>query len=1359
MHTKVFNKVFSQDNELTKLLSGGTKTVIAEGLKRQYEELLACFINNEELMSFFEGDKPLYIQNISKLLDLFIAAITNAESSQGGHGGLLSSAQLINGFDGFYQRLVKLIAPENLRRFISLALLHAKGIIGERKYIICTQSSDVIMTHLELKEEKSNYIKNIDVMAKTISEEMVQINSNRQWKINSSKLELCLKNFLSLWLKNDVEEPLMHEVSYCNFFIKELLVNINAEANFWELLLLKLERALILCSYAVSSATEALLVSVDRFDFIDLLWNRYQQYLNPLAPLDTLIFVRLILDAKSDSVLAQRWMQSINLEGIAQLGINQEQLHSVGQDLIEALREECERVQLDWLNLAIQYFKNIIRSCQETPELIKRLSPEFESFVTKIAEGTTDASGGKRLLLQLSGIFLECHYATLLTLDKIAAKGRVRQRLVCYLMHERDAVIWKKYKQISLTLSQIDIVEHSTLLNITQVRPLLQEVDAIFADQFRIALAWWPNELGLSSFAHNSHGCRESDLVLLLTQLAVYKKLHGLRSINQLVKWLGDWLVLDQKPTSYSQLRKTIASVHDALAVYPTLSDLTKILGQLLTRLCECTASKNIPLAVESIVENTMVCGMSHFATVLREHPEWMPSGGNERAWKLSVVDNRWLLLRLSSIYRSGFSEPASVLSWWWSVGVGKYIRRLPRQLISANLDALSQALFDDLSSDEALAVLNLIKSLYRTSFGIDADINQGSPAVFVPSLMQGKIWRQVFTCSNMKGLMFSHHHKTIAKAAPPLLEIVASNVPMLLAQCGDEEYIWRRLLPNFYALIEVNGTYAVERSWCEWQRNISQRLPTGAATFWLMVLARGLETVRQIGLSYQLKKHSEQVREYMAVRIADERIQIQEAAGLRSNQLSTLLRHVMLSLMSQVPTLAALNIARYLVMEANEKFSFSTKTWRLLWLGLDESLRPHLDSSESQALDCWTSQCLSLCDFLPAIKAFTKEILTNEQMVFADSYDEEMLWREAVSGIIAAALTPNAAPYTGQLVTQRLVLSCSLFHKETPATWNEKRLSLERAYEMIKQPILRGRLSDRHSQIATSLFNRERLLESGDLEPTHQYSLMMSAAPWAKTIWSFASLSRQMDEGRTGASYDDSIIANITRDVPPNSTLVATMKEQMRVAFGYQVGTELIRKKWLSQQTLVLTPEQSLCLNQLVQLTPLQDVLPALLIRQQVAQALAFGFSGAKSDSVIEYVALFFEGIKKQPLATQLSILAIERMQEHCINIICSERMLRQRINITKAIKLEHGSEQKTEFIEMCMAHWAVFMRSYHADMEHRRAGEILKAEVFHQDWTAARENMSLVIQQLLKQVSPSEQKMLNDFSISALSGHEVTV
>lgn len=30
MHTKVFNKVFSQDNELTKLLSGGTKIVIAE---------------------------------------------------------------------------------------------------------------------------------------------------------------------------------------------------------------------------------------------------------------------------------------------------------------------------------------------------------------------------------------------------------------------------------------------------------------------------------------------------------------------------------------------------------------------------------------------------------------------------------------------------------------------------------------------------------------------------------------------------------------------------------------------------------------------------------------------------------------------------------------------------------------------------------------------------------------------------------------------------------------------------------------------------------------------------------------------------------------------------------------------------------------------------------------------------------------------------------------------------------------------------------------------------------------------------------------------------------------------------------
>lgn len=697
----------------------------------------------------------------------------------------------------------------------------------------------------------------------------------------------------------------------------------------------------------------------------------------------------------------------------------------------------------------------------------------------------------------------------------------------------------------------------------------------------------------------------------------------------------------------------------------------------------------------------------------------------------------------------------------------------MPLPLLATNVDALSYALFEDLSSDEALSALNLIKAAYRESFGIDTDVYDTSPAMFINSRLRGETWKQVFTSSPTKGLLFSKYSKAVRAAAPIELELIAGNLAEMLTQTGDQEGIWGhcQLLAPMYSAISKHTTHEIERLWLQWQATVITTLPTGASLLWNTVLGLGLMQLRQVGLAdkiqrhadklgqlsiaIKLQRHSEKVRQQSAIANETDRNSTQEATRLRAEQLTRLFERISSGLMSESPSMAALNLGRYLVME-NATFDFSTTNWRQLWLKMDEVLMPHVDRSERQALSLWTGQLLAMTELLPHVSDLTKELLQEEQLIFADSIEEELNWREALNGLLAAGLTSNSAPYSGALMAQRLMLSCHAFFHETPHSWSERRQMLENAYQGIGLPLIKERLIDRHNQIASSLFNRERLLESGNIEPTHQYSLMLSEMPWARNMWYIASLARQLDDDRMSVSHDDTLISTVSGELPPHSAKLDLIAERLKAILKQNMPTELVRKRWLSSQSFPLSPLHGHVFKQLLILTAIEDVIPYCQIRQQKGIFINIGFEENASDTL----QLFFDYLKQGPIAAMLGQSTINSLIEQSTTAHMAWRLLQNRNMIAGVVK-QKRADNTNETIDLAIILLGLFMGHHQAIIDQRLFTKIIRAEFFRDNWNEASESFSSILTVSNNQMTMTqqEQQTLSEYVTKTIGRPEETL
>lgn len=672
MQVSIFNQIYEHANIFDSLKAAQSSSGLSEWLKRQRESLVERLINCELLDDCLTESSESKNALLSRQVDLFISAIKNAENDQKSN---LSFATLIIQLEPFAQKLSKQLKIGTFEQVVQIALYACQPVLGDRRFIVSQQFLELMLTQQRFTRARQSIESQLKNIPSQIVADIAKLSGNMVWKINMAQLENRLSSFLEAWLKTEAVHPLAIESHYCTLFIQHVVRDMSQPSNFWELLLLRIERQLMPFMEMISPATEALIGSIERFDFIKLLLTDYEDQIKPLAPLHEIIILRLLFDARIQSDFCQRWTLQTPFNSFIHLGISAEQLVSHVSSLSNNLIANncCERLQVDWLKNASEYCLGMLQANAKHDSLMLAVGRELDLLSAKITEGLTDSSGGSTIAAQLKTLFLACRYAALATTDLLTARTLFRKMVVCSLSTEQYDDVWKKHREISLALAQMDVAEQNIRLNMMQIQPLMRELDSILSDIVREGIQWWPTEINIHKHTQDADGARHVDLSLLLNKIGSARMVYGQRALSDVMSWQAQWLGQDQtKPSQYSLLRKAISSLNQELENEHASHLHVQLLSQLRDRIDEIAAVKNIHLLAESIADNTAVIGASRYADLIKKKPELLPRGGNQQAWDLSIPDNLWTLHRISYIYSRGVSNPFQIFAWWWNIAIAK---------------------------------------------------------------------------------------------------------------------------------------------------------------------------------------------------------------------------------------------------------------------------------------------------------------------------------------------------------------------------------------------------------------------------------------------------------------------------------------------------------------------------------------------------------------------------------------------------------------------------------------------------------------------------------------------------------------
>ncbi len=273
------------------------------------------------------------------------------------------------------------------------------------------------------------------------------------------------------------------------------------------------------------------------------------------------------------------------------------------------------------------------------------------------------------------------------------------------------------------------------------------------------------------------------------------------------------------------------------------------------------------------------------------------------------------------------------------------------------------------------------------------------------------------------------------------IVNLVSAQFTTLIAALhttgGDEEAAWEAVLPLFGEALQQTDATALCDAWQALASRMPELCGESNSVYWLEALARGEEMIQQVALGRLLLRHGE----YCAERLGQYFMEKNPEHGVRPHSgqcrrdLGLFIHHLATTLCTQAPTVAALNISRYLMEMIIPFVSYSSATWRLVWLRLEHELRPHANAAEQLALQRWLTQLSLWAEHLPHTQRLGQAVF-HATPCFSEDTLTEQHWQAAFSGLLCAALTPEDAPVPGQALAQRLLLASPVFADETVASW-----------------------------------------------------------------------------------------------------------------------------------------------------------------------------------------------------------------------------------------------------------------------------------------------------------------------------------
>jgi len=867
------------------------------------------------------------------------------------------------------------------------------------------------------------------------------------------ELELQMVQLLQEWADTEVNSHIASEIVFLDLFIRRLIAEFAANNRFWELFFLKFDRALLehqpTLGHILSNSIEILIAAVPRFAFVRSIikdnWQMYQR-LNTDVPI--WLPILLILNARLDANIWQVLLRSLHTFQLWE-NLQQIDLSVIHREAAQFLRNKWERAQLDWFEEACQTLDNWLYGVNAYNELHLSSESNRQRFAQSLSESTKinveDFNQWLEVLL----------YEACLAASMTANSGQSRDIWRYRLAHFPDQpVFWKKSKELSAFLQRLEINQQNprlqTLLDqIHNLAPVLEEVAQVRQETF-------PN-LSLPD---------QSILSFVLQHLIYYRIFFN--SYQAIAELKARTIKLFEGFVDSTELHHIFQIARVAVQQSETPPNLKESFNAFCEQLPSITAAQNLSLLYEEITQfavKQVASDCSHYVEEV-----------GENGMQLCASDNSFTLQRIALVLGGAILETKETLRWWWDTSVGIYLVHRERSALAANLVGLLKGLQQKLPPPDAQCISTLLKNLYQEALGVSTDY-RGRENLYFQTLPPHNTTAQK---------IFEQPFET-----PPFFKAFSLTT--------DEEMAWANLMPQFEEILKTTPLIEVEK---KWQLSLEQPC-------WQSVADRAPIYIRQVALGMKLTENVE----VLAERIAAQLTRILKLPETHENKcqrdLGLFISYLAECLRTQPPTLAALNITRYWIQTISPFVRYKSAVWRLTWGRLEDEALPFLSPHEQRALHYWCAQLLASVEIFPLTHEFSANVFHHDEAWFAEDWADEQQWRDLLGGLLAAAITADCAPISGNALAQRLAIATPLLAQTSAAAWQQQQVSFLSAFKDLLPPLLLQKLIQRQATI-TAVLTKVPLCQQ--LQSLDSFSILLSEIDYAADRWRQFSFSNAND-------------------------------------------------------------------------------------------------------------------------------------------------------------------------------------------------------------------------------------------------------
>ena len=1064
-----------------------------------------------------------------------------------------------------------------------------------------------------------------------------------------NKLEEDFAALLQQWA-NTKGSRIACEVEFIYLFLVRLIAHYPNSHRFWIYVLFKLDtilasQTLNSTQHVLSDSIEILINSVDRFEFLSDCIERISPFYEDIeAPIGELLIVLMLLQPQSHVPLYSRFLHAINCRTLLDnTDLLPDELQQIHRRALDILRPGWERVHLDWLSEACENVDRLLAYTDLTGQLLKVSEHQLRHLGTIITRKQTDAESAPLATSLLTALLREACYSTAVTQHPQRAEDLYRFRVALILDTDIQASILKRTHDIAFGLQHLKVPMQELQILMEAIQPLLASLENLIQENLIFTNGWLSSTRWIDLVLDISAGEHYFNIMFMTSLVAMYRRLYNPAVARlELTARYKQTLLRQSNTNNINNIVSELSVFQDYLRD-PEPESNQELVGTLRTFWHDLT----LATAAINLQSRADIIATSATREVMSQHPEYAKRIG-KRGIKLFARNNKLLLLRIAHIMAGTYRNGQNALMGWWDAIIGAYLINRDKAVLQANLKSLQASLMSHLNARETQRIFDLVQGVYLEAMGISLErdaVPGNEPQTFSNLPLDGACWKRVFSESRPTMAYIAILQDNLKKDGS-LVGLNSALVPQLqtftqaFAHCGEEEAAWQQVQPLFNAALEQSDAETLEMQWRSLLCHLPHALSEMQSAYWIEVLDRGLELLRQVGLGRKLEQNASELGQ----RIAAQLMLVTDASAEHEQQcqrdITLFLQHLAAVLRTQPPSLAVLNAGRYLVQCIAPFVDYSEHSWHMVWLQLQESLAPLLDRSEKLSLFRWIAILDGLSNHLDSTRTLGQMIFHSQEFLFAETQALEYAWRDTIGGLIVAALSGDRASLPGEALVQRLILSSAVFQAETAASWEARQATLTDAFHGLLSDKMERLIRARHKQIISTLINLMHIEEHNELTNVEAALVLLKGLPYAQVSWQNYLCMRVADESAQSIkpSACELQVSQLTNWSFPSNSDFANAKKLYLSLCQLQDPIELKKhgKLLFGGATSFTLPqsqheELKLLLRRLVLLATLQnDQITTTNIRAELFEMLWLGFTAYNSEQQHIILSVFLKSLQQ---------------------------------------------------------------------------------------------------------------------------------